>query len=115
MKCPDQNDISGQLKLEGWLYVLLFFTLFNEEATFYKQFGRGGAILLVIFGEETPVYWLCERGGIILLGRFGRRLAGVFFLIMSKTMQEVGWSFILWFLLYLEGWSSRSSYFFDVA
>ena len=36
------------------------------------------------------------------------------FLFMSKTMLEVGWSFILWSMLYLEGWSSRSSYFIGV-
>ena len=34
---------------------------------------------------------------------------------MPKTMQEVGWSFIFWSVLYLEGWSSRSSYFIGVA
>ena len=34
---------------------------------------------------------------------------------MSKTMLEVGWSFILWSMLYLEGWLSRSSYFIGVA
>ena len=38
-----------------------------------------------------------------------------FFLFMSKTVLEVGYSFILWSMLYLEGWSSRSSYFFGVA
>ena len=37
------------------------------------------------------------------------------FLFMSKTMLEVGWCFILWSMLYLEGWSSRSSYFIGVA
>ena len=56
--------------MEAWLYVLLFFTLFNEEATFYKQFGRGGAILLVFFGEfigyvreEASFYWADLGGG----------------------------------------------------
>ena len=34
---------------------------------------------------------------------------------MPKTMLEVGWSFILWSMLYLESWSSRSSYFIGVA
>ena len=30
-------------------------------------------------------------------------------------MLEVGWSFILWSMLYLEDWSSRSSYFIGAA
>ena len=34
---------------------------------------------------------------------------------MSKTTLEVGWSFILWSMLYLDGWSSISSYFIDAA
>ena len=37
------------------------------------------------------------------------------FLFISKTTLEVGWSFILWSMLYLEDWSSRSSYFIGVA
>ena len=46
IKCFDLDDISAQLKLEGWLYnVLSFYTLFNEEAPFYKQFGWGSTIL----------------------------------------------------------------------
>ena len=48
------------------------------------------------------------------MGKFIRRLVEVL-LLMSKTMLEVGWSFILWSMLYLEGWSSRSSYFIGVA
>ena len=40
IKCLDLDDISAQLKLEGWLYnVLFFYTIFNEEAPFYNQFG----------------------------------------------------------------------------
>ena len=37
------------------------------------------------------------------------------FLFISKTMLEVGWSVILWSMLYLEGLSSRSNYFIGVA
>ena len=37
------------------------------------------------------------------------------FLFTPKTMLEVGWSYILWSMLYLEGWLSRSSYFIGVA
>ena len=36
-------------------------------------------------------------------------------LFESKTALEVGWSFNLWSMLYLDGWSSRSSYFIDTA
>ena len=48
------------------------------------------------------------------MGKFGRKLVE-FFLFMPKTMLEVGWSVILWSMLYLEGWPSRSSYFISVA
>ena len=37
------------------------------------------------------------------------------FLFMCKTVLEDGWSFILWSMLNLEDWSSRSSYFIGVA
>ena len=37
------------------------------------------------------------------------------FLFMSTTMLEVGWSFILWSMFYLDGWSSRLSYFIGEA
>ena len=74
IKCLDLDDISGHPKLEGCLYnVLIFYTLFSEGAPFYKQFGRGGAILLVIlerrphfiglFREEAPFYWVNLGGG----------------------------------------------------
>ena len=53
--------------------------------------------------EEEPFYWVNLGGGWWI------------FLFMSKTMLEVGWSFILCPKLYLEGWSSRSSYFIGVA
>ena len=65
------------------------------------------------FGEEAPFYWPFQGGGTILLGKFGRRMVG--FLFMSETMLEVGWSFILCYMFYLEGWSSRSSCFIGVA
>ena len=45
IKCLDLDDTNGQLKLEGWLYiVLIVYTHFNEEAPFYWGFGRGGII-----------------------------------------------------------------------
>ena len=54
IKCLDVDDIIGYLKLKGWLYnVLILYALFNEEAPFYKLFGRGDTILLVIF-ERRP-------------------------------------------------------------
>ena len=53
--------------------------------------------------EEKPSYWVNLEGWLS------------FFLFISKTMLEVGWSFILWSMLYLEGWSSRSSCFIGVA
>ena len=79
---------------DGWLYiVLIFYTLFNEEAPFYKQFGRGGIILLVIlerrphfigyFREEAPFYWVNLGGGFLnffcLCQKPSWRLAGVSF------------------------------------
>ena len=68
---------------------------------------------MAIFREEAPVYWPFERGGTILLCKFGRRLVE-FFLLKSKTMLEVGWSFILWSNVYLERWWSKSSYVIGV-
>ena len=34
------------------------------------------------------------------------------YFINVKTMLEVGWNFILWSMLYLEGWISISSYMY---
>ena len=49
IKCVDLDDTNGQLKLEGWLYIVLFFIFFiYDEAPFYREFGRVGSILLVI-------------------------------------------------------------------
>ena len=90
VKCLDLDDITGHLKLYNVVFVYAFF---NEEAPFYKQFGRGVTILS---------------------SKFGRGLVK-FYLFMSKTMLEVGWKFILWSMFYLEGWSSRSSYFIGEA
>ena len=56
-----------------------------------------------LFREEAPFYWVNLGGGWWV------------FLFMSKTMLEVGWSFILCYMFYLEGWSYRSSYFIGVA
>ena len=48
--------------------------------------------------------------------------APFYLFMLSKTMLAVGskgslvgWSFILWFMLYLESWSSRSSNYICVA
>ena len=114
IKCIDPDDTSGQLKLEGWLYIVFnFFTIVNEEALLYWQLARGGSILLVILvrrlhfidylGQEAPFCWVNLRG------------CWSSFSFMSKTMLGIGWSFILWPMLYLEGWSFRSSYFIGVA
>ena len=108
IKCLDLDidDTDGQLKPEDWLYiVLVFLHLFNGEAPFYWN-ERRGAIFLVIL-ERSP-------HSMVYLRKFGRRLVE-FFLFLSKTMQEVGWSVILWPKLYLEGWLSRSSYIIGVA
>ena len=35
--------------------VLIFYAFFREEAPFYRQFGRGGTILLVIL-ERRPLF-----------------------------------------------------------
>ena len=66
------------------------------------------------FGEEALFHWLFALGSTIVSGKFGWMLLE-FLLFMSKTMLEVGWSFILWSLLYLKGWSSRSRYFIGEA
>ena len=54
-------------------------------------------------GQEAPFCWVNLRG------------CWSSFSFMSKTMLGIGWSFILWSMLYLEGWSFRSSYFIGVA
>ena len=96
------DDTSGQLKLEGWLYIIIFivYTLFHEEAPFYWQFERGTILLKIL--ERRPFYWLFSEMRHHLLGKFWRML-------------KVGLSFILRSMLYLEDWSSRSSYFIGVA
>ena len=53
--------------------------------------------------EEAPFYCVNLGGG------------WWSFFICSKTMLEVGRTFILWSMLYLKGLSSRSSYFIGVA
>ena len=100
IKCLDLDDISGHPKLEGCLYnVLIVHTLFSEEAPFYKQFGRGGAILLVIlerrphfiglFREEAPFYRVNLGGGwwsfFCLRPKPCWRLAGVSFYVTCST------------------------------
>ena len=91
IKCLDLDDNSGQLKLESWLYIdFIGYTLFHEEAPFYRQLG-GGIILLVImerrphftgyFGGEAPFYWVNLGGGwwsfLYLCPKLCWRLAGV--------------------------------------
>ena len=52
--------------------------------------------------EEASFYWLNLGGGLV-----------EFFYLRPKLV--VGWSFISWSMLYLEGRSSRTSYFCGVA
>ena len=47
IKCFNLGDTSGQLKLEGWLYIVfIFYTLCNEEAPIIGN-----------LREEAPFYW----------------------------------------------------------
>ena len=79
IKCLDIDDISGQLKLQGWLYnVSIFCTLFNEEAPFYKQLGRGGTILLVNL-ESRPLFID------YLMVKFGRKLCPKLCWMLAKV------------------------------
>ena len=64
---------------------------------------EGSPYFIGYFRETAPFYWLNLED------------VGRVFLFMTKTMLEVGCSFILWSMLYLEGCSSRSSYFIGVA
>ena len=42
--------------------IMVFYTLFDEEAPFYKQFGRGGTILLGKFGRRSvEFFYLCPK------------------------------------------------------
>ena len=62
---PDLDDTSGQLKLEGWLYIVfIFYISFNEEV-----------LHLPITVKRD--YWYFEIGGTILLGKFGRRMVEI--------------------------------------
>ena len=91
------HDTSGQLKLEGWLNnVFAFYTIFIDEAPCYKQLRRGGPILLadlLYLEEEAPFYLF----------------------ILSKTMLAISRNCILWFMPYLEDWSSRLDQFILLA
>ena len=81
----------------------------NEAAPFYKHFGRGGTISLLVLErspefigylrEEASFYWVNLGGSLVN-----------YFLFMSETKLKVGWSFILWSMLYLDGWFCESSY-----
>ena len=83
----------------------LFFKLFNEEALCHWQIRRDGTIYLVILERKPLIYWQFERGGTILLGKFRKRLVDLYCSCPIKLL-EVGWSLILWPMLYLEGWLS---------
>ena len=50
IKCLDLDDTGGQL---GLAVCFVLYTIFNEEASFYRQFGKRGTILLV-FLERKP-------------------------------------------------------------
>ena len=57
IKCVDLDDTDRQLKLEGWLYVVVVFIPFiYEEAAFYREFGGGGSIFIGNSEEEAPYY-----------------------------------------------------------
>ena len=73
IKCLDLDDISVQLELECWLYVVfLFHNISIEEAPFYWLFWRGGTILLSLMErrshsigyltEDLPLYWAILGG-----------------------------------------------------
>ena len=115
MKCLNMDDTSGQLKLEGWLYIVCFvYTLFHWPSL-------GGTILCAIqerrhhfignFGEEGTTLLASSGKRHHFIGYIWEKVGGTF-LFLSKTMLEVGWIFILWSMLYLEGWSS---YFIGMA
>ena len=89
IKCVDLEDTSGQLKLEGWLYLLfLFFIPFLMRRHHF----------LAIIVRRPHFMGSLRREGTILFGKLRRRLVE-FFLFMYKTMLKVGWSFILWSML----------------
>ena len=93
IKFLDQDDTSGQHKLEGWLYIVFIINLsFNEETSFIGS-----------LGDEA--FYLANF-------EWGWRS---FFRFISKTILASGWSFILWPMLYLEGWLPRSSCFIGAA
>ena len=62
--------ICSQINHDSWGsmdVVILFYTIFREEAPFYWQF---------YLGQEAPFYCVRRNWVIILLGNFGRRLIG---------------------------------------
>ena len=80
--------------------VLIFYALFNEEAPFYKQFGSGGTILLVIL-ERRPHFigYLRDEASVSWVNLGGS--CWIFYLCPKLCWRWAGVLF-LWSMLYLE-------------
>ena len=69
------------------MFSFYFYIYFIEAAPFYWQFGRR-THLIGYLNEEAPFYLFMLSKTMLAVGSKG---------------SLVGWSFILWFMLYLEG------------
>ena len=110
IKYLDIDDKCSQIKLEtGCILFSCFIPCFGGRHHF-----------IIDLGEEGPYHWQFRKGGPISLAIWDQKnlflvnLEGSwwrFVITSKKTMLAVGWTFIIWSKLYLEGLSSRSWYF----